>query len=170
MKKKRVFFIIIAIIVIVAIVGIVLKRKQNTGGTNGNNVSQENGETQGENGTQQESGENYQTLEDGTKVNTSSKLNKDRKYEGLDFSNFQLTENGGLSQLTADVKNTKSTDLTDYTMVDITFYDKDDKELGTALGLIKPLKAEETTQLNASLTFDYANAYDLKITEHKEEQ
>ena len=155
MKKKEAIFILFLIAIVVAI--IVMGAVKNNKGKKAN-------EKEGENKV------NYEVLEDGTKLNKSSKVNEDKTYNGLKFSNIQLTENGDLTSLVADVTNTTSTATSDFTMVDLTFYDESGNSLGSTIGLIKPLAAGETTQLNASLTLDYANAYDLKITEHKANQ
>ncbi len=157
MKKKEAIFILILIAIVVAIIVMGAVRKNKAKGNNAN-------------GNQGENKVNYEVLEDGTKLNNSSKVNEDKAYNGLKFSNIQLTENGDLTSLVADVTNTTSTATSDFTMVDLTFYDEDGNSLGSTIGLIKPLAAGETTQLNASLTLDYANAYDLKITEHKANQ
>ena len=154
MKKKEAIFILILIAIVVAIIVMGAVRKNKAKGNNAN-------------GNQGENKVNYEVLEDGTKLNKSSKVNEDKTYNGLKFSNIQLTENGNLTSLIADVTNTTSTATSDFTMVDLTFYDEAGTSLGSTIGLIKPLAAGETTQLNASLTLDYANAYDLKITEHK---
>ena len=155
MKKKEAIFILILIAIVVAIIVMGAVRKNKAKGNNAN-------------GNQGENKVNYEVLEDGTKLNKSSKVNEDKTYNGLKFSNIQLTENGDLTSLVADVTNTTSTATSDFTMVDLTFYDESGNSLGSTIGLIKPLAAGETTQLNASLTLDYANAYDLKITEHKD--
>lgn len=109
----------------------------------------------------------YQTLEDGTKLNNSTELNKEREYKGLKISNIQLTEKNGMTVLLANVENVSGKDINDFTDIDITFYDKDKNKIETIEGLIIPLKAGRKTQLNASVTFDYSNAYTFEITEHK---
>lgn len=109
----------------------------------------------------------YQTLEDGTKLNNSTELNKEREYKGLKISNIQLTEKNGMTVLLANVENVSGKDINDFTDIDITFYDKDKNKIETIEGLIIPLKAGGKTQLNASVTFDYSNAYTFEITEHK---
>lgn len=100
---------------------------------------------------------------DGSKVNTGSKINQTRKVGGLEFSDFQLTEQDNQSTLLATVKNTSGKDITDYTNLDITFYAEDGSEIVKIKGLVAPVKVGETTQLNAGLTQDIANAYDVKI-------
>ena len=104
-----------------------------------------------------------QVLEDGTRLNTSTKLNEMKKFEGLEFGNIQLTNLNGQSVLLADVKNTTSAE-TGLMLVNVTLIDKNGNELGTVGGIISPLKPGESKQFNTSMTIDYANAYDFKIT------
>ena len=72
-----------------------------------------------------------------------------------------------MSVLLASVENVSGNDIGDFTDIDITFYDSNNNKIGSTEGLIIPLKAGATTQLNASVTFNYANAYRFEITEHK---
>lgn len=108
----------------------------------------------------------YKELDDGTKVNVSPKLNEEKMYNGLKFYNFSLFSKDGMTYLIADVTNTQSLDLSDYTNIDITFYDGNNNKLESVNGVIIPLNASESTQLKVSLTFDCSNAYDFKITAH----
>lgn len=151
MKKNEIIFVGVLIIIAVAIIFVITRGNKNDGNAKDNQTKTE---------------ENYNVLIDGTKLNKSDKIKDDRTYNGLKFSNFQLTEKNGKTTLLADVTNTTSSDISGFTTVDITFYDKSNKEMGKVVGLIAPLKASATTELNANLTFDCANAYDLKITKH----
>lgn len=149
MKKKEVVFIGVLIIIIIIVVVIGAFRNNSKDETQQPNVY-------------------YEVFEDGTKLNYSPELHKDKTYNGLKISNIQLTEKDGKSVLLADVTNTETTSTNGFTTMDITFYDDTGNALGVTVGLIKPLAPGETTELNASLTFDYASAYDFKVTEHKE--
>lgn len=158
-KNKNIIKFLILIAIIVIIVVIVINNR------NGN--SHKNDFASNTNTT--ENNINYKELDDGTRVNISPKLNEEKIYNGLKFSNISLFSKDGITNIIADVTNTQSVDLPDYTNVDITFYDENGEKLESVMGIIMPLKASETTQLKASLMFDYSNAYDLKITEHSEE-
>ena len=104
-----------------------------------------------------------QVLDDGTKLNVSSKLNQMKKFEGLEFGNIQLTNSNNQSVLLADVKNTSST-ATKMMLVNVTLYDKNGNELGTVGGIIPSIQPGESKQFNTSMQIDYANAYDFTIT------
>ena len=147
-KEKRMILILLVVLVIAVVIFIVSKNK--TG----------NKESIGENNVVEEF---VQVLEDGTRLNTSTKLNEMKKFEGLEFGNIQLTNSNGQSVLLADVKNTTQAE-TGLMLVDVTLYDKNGNELGTVGGIISPLKPGESKQFNTSMTIDYANAYDFKVT------
>ena len=103
-----------------------------------------------------------QVLEDGTKLNTSTKLSEIKKVNGIEFGNIQLTMQNGQSVLLANVKNT-TTSATELTAVDVTLLDKEGNTIVKVGGLIAPLGAGESAQFNTSMTLDYANAYDFKV-------
>ncbi|MBQ9298307.1 MAG: hypothetical protein IJ223_04685 [Clostridia bacterium] len=110
--------------------------------------------------------EYVEVLADGTRLNTSETLNKDKKLDDLTFQNIQLTNSNGQSVLLADVTNTGKT-KTELTLVNIIILDKAGKELGTVGGIIIPLEPGQSTQFNSSMTMDYANAYDFKVVKQK---
>ena len=160
-KKELVFILILIAVLLVVIITGAVKKKDTTVNISANGQSQS---AAGGADAGTSSGE-------GARVNTSPKINQERTYKYLKFTNFQLTEDSnGMISLIADVTNTKSSDIDDYTMVDIIFYDENGQEIGSTLGLIKPLKGSETTQLNASFTYNVENAtaYDLEIKDHEE--
>ena len=150
MKKneKKFLTILIAITIIVVIIFIATRGK----GKKEENKVEEN--------TVKE--EFVQVLEDGTKLNTSTKLNETKKINGIEFGNIQLTMKDGQSMLLADVKNTTET-ASELTLVDVTLLDKEGKTIVKVGGIIPPLEAGESTQFNSSMTLDYANAYDFKV-------
>ena len=76
---------------------------------------------------------------------------------------MQLTEQGSQTVLLADVTNTGSA-ATNMQLVDVTLLDKEGKEIITVGGIISPLQPGAKTQFNTSMTLDYANTYDFKIT------
>lgn len=102
---------------------------------------------------------------DGTKVNTSEALKKDKMLDGLKISNIELTtDKNGNTRLLADVENTKNTQ-SNMKSVEVTILNKAGQELGKVSGVIVPLGAGEKTQLNINVTTAYETAYDFTITE-----
>ena len=164
MNKEKRFLTLIKIlifIVIVVVIGIIVINKKKDEPLHNEVVNNTNTNT-----NKIDNNIYYKELDDGTKVNISPKLNEEKMYNGLKFYNFSLFSKDGMTYLIADVINTQSLDLSDYTNIDITFYDGNNNKLESVNGVIIPLKASESTQLKVSLMFDYSNAYDLKITEH----
>ena len=103
-----------------------------------------------------------QVLEDGTKLNTSTKLSETKTVDGLKIGNIQLTMQNGQSVLLADAENDTGKDI-DIMLLDIILLDKNENELTTIAGIVGDLKAGEKQQLNSSVTSDYANAYDFRV-------
>ena len=151
MKKneKRMILILFVVLVIATIIFAVNKNSN---------------KNKGENQTEENNTEKYvQVLEDGTKLNTSEQLNKTKQVGAYKFENMQLTEQGNQTVLLADVTNTSSS-ATNMQLLDVTLLDKNGKEIVTIGGIISPLQPGAKTQFNTSMTLDYANTYDFKIT------
>ena len=149
-KEKRLILVLIAILVIVLIIGLFIKKNKN----------KEN-EIQNQNTATDE--KFVQVLEDGTKLNKSSKFNETKNIDGIEISNIQFTYKDGQTVLLADVIN-NSGKAADMTLLDIKLLDEQGNEIITVGGIISPMQVGETSQLNASMTMDYANAYDVEIT------
>lgn len=111
-------------------------------------------------------GEYQEKSENGTSVNTSTKLKEEKEYKDLKFTNINLSGGNEETSLTANVTNESNKEIEDFTTIDIRFIDAEGNEINTITGLIKPLKPGETAQLDASVTADLTNAYNFEITEH----
>lgn len=148
-NEKKMILILLVILVIAIIIFAVTKNKK---GDNNDNTVEENNVVE----------EFVQVLEDGTKLNTSTKLNEAKEVNGLKFENIQFTEQNGQSVLLADVTN-NSGKITELTLVDVVLLDKNGNEIVTIGGIISPLQPGAKTQFNTSMTLDYANAYDFKV-------
>lgn len=146
-KNEKILIIVLLAILIIVLIVVNVNKK-------GKDVSDNNN-----------SEEYVKTLEDGTKLNTSNKLSKTKKLNGLEITNIQLTTKNGMTVLLADVKNTTSS-YKDVTSVTVTILDKDGNKLTSLKGLIAPLEAGATTQINIGVTSDYADAYDFEIVEN----
>ena len=151
MKKNE--KIIISILLVVLVIAIILFVVYNNKKGNNNEVTKQENEVVEE---------FVQVLEDGTKLNISTKLNEAKEVNGLKFENIQFTEQNGQSVLLANVTN-NSGKATDMTLVDVILLDKNEQEIVKVGGIISPLQPGETKEFNTSMTIDYANAYDFKI-------
>lgn len=145
--------IIIVLIIISIIIALVLNRNKDKEQINNNN----------ETNTLKE--ESYiEEIEDGVKINKSSKLNEVKEINGLLITNIQLTTKDGMTTLLADVQNNSGV-KTDVKTLQITLLNKDGSELTTVTGIVNGLEIGETTQLNIAMTSDYVNAYDFRVSE-----
>lgn len=153
-----------AIAVVLIIVLIVVggnKGKNNNNPVVNNNTSSSQGNQEKENKVVEEF---VQVQPNGGKVNTSSELKKSRSVAGLELTNIQLIENGGLSEFLADAKNTTNNMISELFMV-ITALDKNGNTLAEFEAAVFDVAAGATTKIHANLTADIANAYDFTIRE-----
>ena len=112
----------------------------------------------------EELAENYvQILEDGTKQNTSSKLLEPKEIDGLEITDLNLIESNNLTRLTGIITNKTEEKKGEY-IINIIFVNKNGEELTNLETYVKGLEPGESTLLDTSTTFDYTNAYDIKIT------
>lgn len=148
-EKRGLLILILVAIAIITTLAIITNRK----GKEVNSVTTE------ENKVVEEF---VQVLEDGTKLNTSTKLSETKTVDGLKIGNIQLTMQNGQSVLLADAENDTGKDI-DIMLLDIILLDKNGNELTTIAGIVGDLKAGEKQQLNSSVTSDYANAYDFRV-------
>ena len=159
-KKKglRLVDLIIAIIAIVIVIAIIANiNKKKTKNADENKTVTQNEETQ------KAEEKNVIELEDGTKLNVSSKLNENKALGDLAIKDIQLTYKDGVTNLLATVEDTKKEKIP-MTNVSIQLVDENGKEIYTLNGVIEETKAGETAKINCSITADFANAYDFKIT------
>lgn len=101
-------------------------------------------------------------IEDGVKINKSSKLNEAKEIDGLTITNIQLTTKDGMTTLLADVTNNSGAS-TAVRSVQITLLKQDGSELVTVTGIIDKLDVGGTTQLNIAMTSNYIEAYDFEV-------
>ncbi len=155
MKKneKRMILILLIVLVIAIVLFAISKNTNNEEKNITENVAEENNIVE----------EHVQILEDGTKLNISEQLKKEKQVGVYKFENIQLTEQDSQTVLLADVTNTSEKE-TDVQIVDVTLLDKNGQEIITVGGIIEGLTPGEKTQFNTSMTLDYANTYDFKIT------
>ena len=154
-QKKKKVLLAGAIIIILIIIGIVLI---STLSQNSKKTKEESNQNQGSN---QES--YVEEIEEGIKINKSTKLNEVKEIEGLQISNIQLTTEGGMTTLLADVKNNSGA-KTEVKQIEITLIREDGSKIAKITGIINELEVGATTQLNISTTSDYIEAYDFLVS------
>ena len=149
MKKNEKIMIGIIVVITIAVLIIALNRenkKEKQEGTE--NVAQE---------------EFVNVLEDGTRLNKSDKLHEKKEFDGMEITDFQLTEKDNVTLLLGTITNTSNEKKGGYP-VNIKVVDKQGNEIITVAAFFGELEPGQSTQLSTSATFDYANAYDFSIT------
>ena len=157
-KKKGAILALVLVLLIIAVIIFAVIRSNS--GDDDTEVSDSNTSTDSE--ETEDAGEYATYLSDGTKINTSSKLNETKTLGGLEITDIQLTESDNATQLLATVTNTSDETDGGYVAI-ITLLDEDGETLVELRAYIPELEAGEDTQLNTSAGFDYANAYDFTI-------
>lgn len=153
-EKKMTLILVIVSIIIISIIYISTRSSKN----------RSEPRTAIEESTTNENVEEFvQVLENGKKLNNSTKLNEAKQVNGLEFSKIYLTEKDNSIDLIATVKNNTGKDITKMTFVKVTLLDKEGKNIVVLDGVIAPVKAGEEKQFQINSTLDYANAYDFKI-------
>ena len=151
-RNKRLLIAGIIILIIIVIVLVVYLQK------NKNLENEGNGEN-----TNSTTESYVEEIEDGIKINKSTKLNEAKEVDGLTIANIQLTTEGGMTTLLADVTNNSGV-ATQVKPIEITLVREDGTEIAKVTGVINALGVGETTQLNISTTSDYVDAYDFIVT------
>lgn len=103
-----------------------------------------------------------EVLDNGIKMNTSTKLKEKKVVNGLEIDDIQFFMSNGQTYLRAKVKNNSGKDI-DATGVDIVLYDKEGNEITRMGGVIDPMKNGETKEFESIITLDFSNAYDFKV-------
>lgn len=158
-KKKGIKIIDIIVLITIMIISIIIIKNIMK------NKSKEQEDMQ-TSGIQAEQQEKYtKILEDKTKLNTSEKLKEDKKFEELKVKDIQLTYKDGVTNLLATIENTTQTKI-EMQNVEIVLLDEKGEELYKMPGIIEEIEAGKTTQLNCSVTADFSNVYDFRITKN----
>ena len=160
MKNVKSKGAIVVCVIAVILIAVLLASGNNNQVNNTNNQTGNNIENQGNENKVVE--EFVQEQADGSKVNTSEKLKTTKTVEGLELTNIRLVENGGLSEIMADAKNTTNSEIKELTMI-ITVLDKEGKTLAELQATVFNVGAGKTTTLRAGITDDIANAYDFTV-------
>lgn len=152
-KEKRMIAILVAITVVVIMIAIWMT-----------NLKEPKEEVKRQEAKVESTEENIEILEDGTRLNTSNKLRETKKINGMEISNFQLTEKDNVTLLLGTVTNTSNTKQGGYP-VNVKIVDEQGNEMITVGAYLGELEPGESTQFNTSATFDCVNAYDFSISQ-----
>ena len=150
MSKVLKIILSLMIVAIVVIVGIIIVRNNNNSNTNTAIDTRETKEIA------------VQTMIDGTKLNTSSKLREVKKAQNLEISNAQLTNKDNKTTFLADVRNVGTEKIT-MLDVEVVLLDEGGNTIKTLKGLLGTIAPNSTAQLNIETVGNYTNVYDYKV-------
>ena len=156
--KEKAFLLILIAFTIVVVIFAVNKNKSIE--KEQEQQPQQQTQKQEENKVEQEF---VQELGDGLSINTSDKLKKTKKFEGLEIKDLQLTKKDGLSQILGTVINTTK-EIIPEQILRLKIIDKSGEEIISIDAYVKALEAGESSQFNTSASFDYVNAYDFVVS------
>ncbi len=163
-NKPLIVLIIVAIAAVVFMYWIINRGKDTKPQTTGETTAQAEQEEE----PQVQSLINFNNTEnakisDGEKENISEEMTKEKTYQGLTIKDIKLkTENGRVSQLTANVENTSASDFAGGKIV-IVYTKQDGSELERINGVLPPIARGESNTLSAGTTEDVVNAYSFRI-------
>ena len=148
MGKKSVFYIISIVAILIILCIVMMTKAPNKEKNEDINKS---------------SKEEYVTiLSDGTKLNISKEINKEREFDGLKITNVQLSYTNGNTTLLADIENT-NVEKTDLKGIKVQMLDKEGVVIAEAKGLIPSIGVKEKSKLSINIAMDCSNAYDFVI-------
>lgn len=143
--------ILVAITIVVIMIAIIINNKDEK-----ENKVEEKGTT-----AQEETF--VEVLEDGTKLNNSSKLHETKQIDGIELTSIQLTEKNNVTLLLGTITNISNTTQGGYP-VKVKIVDKQGNEKVTIEAFIEKLEPGESSQFSTNATLNYADAYDFIIT------
>ena len=111
---------------------------------------------------------NIEWTEDGTKVNVSQNINKEKMSFGdIDFTDIKFEFSNGVTVFKTNVKNNSDKDYPMGMEVKIIFYDKDKNVITETYGLTNTLPAKGESNIDAQILSDcsYADSIDVIIIE-----
>lgn len=146
-KEKRRIVILVGITIVVIII-VMLTNKNKKDEKAKNEVVEENSTI---------------VLEDETILNESKKLKENKKFEGMEISNIQLTETEEETVLITTVTNTSQTKQGGYP-VKIKMIDEHGKEIKNMAAYIGEIQPGKSIKMSTSAIFDSRNVYDFIIT------
>lgn len=118
--------------------------------------------TRNKNNEEQPQEETYKTEEDGTKYNTSTKLQETKIFEGYEISNIALSETDGEVDFSAKIKNTTQNSIGKESIY-IIFKKQSGEELYKMEAYISEIKPGKSININSKITKAVVDAYDIEI-------
>lgn len=102
---------------------------------------------------------NYNELVDGTKVNISEEVTKNKQVQDILIEQSKIRFSGGTSKLTSKVTNNGETK--DNLMFTVRFIANDNSTIAESIGYIGQIKSGEVKYIDSGIIMDISNAKDL---------
>lgn len=141
MKFTKPITIFIAVIIIVSLITVILVL---------NNSQVDNGLVRGL---------NYNELVDGTKVNISEEVSKNKQVQDILIEQSKIRFSGGTSKLTSKVTNNGETKSN--LMFNVRFIANDNSTIAESIGYVGQIKPGEVRYIDSGITMDISNAKDI---------
>lgn len=142
MKFSRPITILIAVIIIIALTTVILVLNNNQ--VENNQIGKSL---------------NYNELVDGTKVNISEEVSKNKQLQDILIEHSKITFSGGTSKLTSKVTN--NGEIKDNLIFTIRFIANDNSTIAESIGYIGEIKSGEVKYIDSNITMDISNAKDI---------
>lgn len=140
----RIMAAILILAIIVAIVVLITRKKDNN------------------NEQPQAPVETYEQQEDGTKYNTSTKLQEAKTFDGYEISAMELKEIEGETTFSAKIKNVTEESIGNESIY-IIFKTQSGEELYKMEAYVSEIKPGKSININSSITKDVVEAYDVEL-------
>lgn len=92
---------------------------------------------------------------------SKDKVTTSKKVDGLLITDSKIEYNGEISVLSSNVKNITKEKKEDIKLK-ITFFNKSKKEITSVTGYLGDIESKQTTELNAAISLELKNVYDIK--------
>lgn len=157
MSKKKMIIVAVAVLVIIAITVVIIVVNKNKKKDTINTLEEISEKSE----IDMNNLENAE-IQDGLKVNTSSKAHEEKTYNEFKLSELTLNSENGETNFVIKVANTGTT-KTEEQYVQVVCLKQDGSEIGELYLLISALDPGQTISATATIADDYINLYDYKI-------
>lgn len=145
--NKSMKWVIVGIIILVIVVAVIaINNNKNNANVNGNTNTED-------------VGKNYTETEDGTKVNTSEDVAKDKVVSDVLLEQSKIVFENGTSKLTSKVTNNEV--AKDNLRFKVKFIANDNSVMAESVGFAGKIKANEVKYIDSYITIDVSNAKDV---------
>ena len=141
-----VFIFILIIVLIVVVISIVKK--------SGNN----------ENNDDNIGNEYIENIQENEKINTSLKIQEDKQYNGIQYTNISITQKADVVNIIMNATNNSGINIKESdSIIKIKLLNENGEEIMSVGAMIGEIKIGETKQISASTILEISEIHDIKI-------